>query len=93
MRPRSRKKPSNIIKGPTKVALPKAYAELVSIELSSELFALLGSSATDESLNLNRHWRNARTHTVHDANDWRYHASGNYLVNGLPPGKPVRKPV
>jgi SfnB family sulfur acquisition oxidoreductase len=71
----------------------KAFAEQVSVEISSELFALLGSSATDESLNLNRHWRNARTHTVHDANDWRYHAAGNYLVNGVAPGKPVRKPI
>ncbi|MCG2842428.1 SfnB family sulfur acquisition oxidoreductase [Sandaracinobacter sp. RS1-74] len=71
----------------------KAFAEQVSIEISSELFALLGSSATDEGLNLNRHWRNARTHTVHDANDWRYHASGNWLVNGVSPGKPVRKPL
>lgn len=70
----------------------KAFAERVSVEISSELFALLGSSATDESLNLNRHWRNARTHTVHDANDWRYHAAGNYLVNGIAPGKPVRMP-
>lgn len=71
----------------------KAFAERAAVEISSELFALLGSSATDEGLNLNRHWRNARTHTVHDANDWRYHASGNYLVNGIAPGKPVRKPV
>lgn len=69
----------------------KAFAEAVSLEVSSELFALLGSSSTDESLNLNRHWRNARTHTVHDANDWRYHATGNYLVNGIAPSKPVRK--
>lgn len=71
----------------------KAFAEEVSVQISSELFALLGSSATDETLNLNRHWRNARTHTVHDANDWRYHAAGNYLVNGVAPGKTVRKPV
>lgn len=69
----------------------KAFAEDVSIEISSEIFALIGSASTDESLNLNRHWRNARTHSVHDANQWRYHAAGNFLLNGIAPGKPVRK--
>ncbi|MET0179633.1 MAG: SfnB family sulfur acquisition oxidoreductase [Novosphingobium sp.] len=70
----------------------KAFAEEVSLAVASELFALLGSAATDEQLNFNRHWRNARTHTVHDANQWRYHASGNFLLNGRAPGKPVRRP-
>lgn len=69
----------------------KAFAEEVAIEVSGEIFALIGSAAADEGLNLNRHWRNARTHTVHDANQWRYHAAGNYLLNGVAPGKPVRK--
>jgi SfnB family sulfur acquisition oxidoreductase len=68
----------------------KAFAEDVSVEVSSELFALLGTSASDESLNLDRHWRNARVHTVHDANQWRYHAAGNWFLNGVAPGKPVR---
>ena len=69
----------------------KAYAEDVSVEIASELFALLGSSASDESLNLDRHWRNARVHSVHDANQWRYHAAGNWFINGVAPGKPVRR--
>lgn len=74
------------------VAEAKAFAEDVSIEISNEIFALAGSASTDEALNLNRHWRNARTHTVHDANQWRYHASGNWLLNGIAPGKPQRRP-
>jgi SfnB family sulfur acquisition oxidoreductase len=73
------------------VSEAKAYAEEASVELSSELFALLGTSATDEALALDRHWRNARVHTVHDANQWRYHAAGNWLLNEVPPGKPVRR--
>ena len=71
----------------------KAFVEDVSIEITGEIFALIGTSSTDEDLNLNRHWRNARTHTVHDANDWKYHAVGNRLLNGEAPGKPVRKLV
>jgi SfnB family sulfur acquisition oxidoreductase len=69
----------------------KAFAEDVSVELGSEIIALIGSAGTDETLNLNRHWRNARTHSVHDANQWRYHASGNWLLNGLGPSRPLRK--
>ena len=73
------------------VSEAKAFAEEVAIEITNEVFALIGSSATDEDLNLHRHWRNARTHTVHDANQWRYHSAGNYFLNGVAPGKPVRK--
>lgn len=73
------------------VSEAKAYSEDVAIEITNDLFALLGSSATDDSLNLHRHWRNARTHTVHDANQWRYHSAGNYFLNGVLPTKPARR--
>jgi SfnB family sulfur acquisition oxidoreductase len=73
------------------VAEAKAFSEDVVIEITNEIFALSGASATDNFLNLNRHWRNARTHTVHDANQWRYHSAGNYLLNGVLPGKPIRR--
>jgi alkylation response protein AidB-like acyl-CoA dehydrogenase len=69
----------------------KAFAEDVALAVSNEIFALIGSAASDEGRNLNRHWRNARTHTIHDANQWRFHAAGNWLLNGVAPGKPLRK--
>lgn len=75
----------------TAVSEAKAFVEDVVMEITSDLFALLGSSATDESLSLDRHWRNARTHTVHDANQWRYHAVGARFLIGVSPGKPLRK--
>jgi SfnB family sulfur acquisition oxidoreductase len=74
-----------------RVGEAKAFAEDVSIEVASELFALIGTSAADEALNLDRHWRNARVHTVHDANQWRYHAAGVWFLNGVAPGKPLRR--
>lgn len=69
----------------------KALAEDVAIEISSEIFALIGTASTDERLDLHRHWRNARTHTVHDANQWRYQALGSFALTGKPIGKPVRR--
>jgi alkylation response protein AidB-like acyl-CoA dehydrogenase len=38
-------------------------------------------------LNLDRHWRNARTHTLHDPVRWKYHVIGNYHLNGVTPPK------
>ena len=75
----------------TAVSEAKAFVEDVVMEITNDLFALLGSSATDEDINLHRHWRNARTHTVHDANQWRYHAVGARFLTGAVPGKPLRK--
>jgi len=72
------------------VSEAKAFSEDVAMEITSELFPLVGSASTDDELNLHRHWRNARTHTIHDANQWRYHSAGNYFLNGVAPGKPVR---
>ncbi|MGL3104156.1 hypothetical protein [Bradyrhizobium sp. BR 1432] len=37
------------------------------------------------SFNFDRHWRNARTHTLHDPVRWKYHLIGNYLLNGKNP--------
>lgn len=68
------------------VAEAKAFAGEVAVEVASEIFALTGTSAVDSAHDLDRHWRNARTHTLHDPARWKYIHSGNHVVNGtLPP--------
>ena len=68
------------------VARAKAFGSDVAVEVASELFAITGTSATDEKHNLSRHWRNARTHSVHDPVSWKYHHVGAYEISGtLPP--------
>jgi SfnB family sulfur acquisition oxidoreductase len=67
------------------VATSKAFAGDTAVEISNELFALAGTSATDSRLNLSRHWRNARTHTLHDPNRWKFHHIGNHLLNETHP--------
>ncbi|MBX3569241.1 MAG: SfnB family sulfur acquisition oxidoreductase [Rhizobiaceae bacterium] len=52
---------------------------------SSKLFELAGSSSTDEAEALDRHWRNVRTHTLHDPVRWKYQAVGNFVLNGRRP--------
>ena len=68
------------------VARAKAFGSDVAVRGASDLFALTGTSATDEKYNLARHWRNARTHSVHDPVSWKYHHIGAYEISGtLPP--------
>lgn len=69
----------------------KALAEDVAISIASDLFALIGASSTERARGLDRHWRNARTHTVHDANHWRYRIVGDWVVNRALPGPLARR--
>ncbi|MFI7909523.1 SfnB family sulfur acquisition oxidoreductase, partial [Acinetobacter baumannii] len=47
---------------------------------------LAGSRGSQSQDGLDRFWRNARVHTLHDAARWKYYFIGNYVLNGvLPP--------
>jgi alkylation response protein AidB-like acyl-CoA dehydrogenase len=73
-------------RGSLAVAAAKAFASEVAVEAGSELFALCGTSSAASKYDLDRHWRNARTHSVHDPVDWKYHHIAAYELAGvLPP--------
>ncbi|MCY1400156.1 Dibenzothiophene desulfurization enzyme C [compost metagenome] len=63
------------------VAEARAISTEMSLAAGSTLFELAGSQATLAEHGLDRHWRNARTHTLHDPVRWKYHAIGNYYLN------------
>ncbi len=67
------------------VASAKAFGGDVAVEIANALFALAGTRAADDRHNLHRHWRNARTHTLHDPNRWKYQHVGNFVLNGIRP--------
>lgn len=67
------------------VAEAKVLTTEVSLLVSEKLFELAGSRATLAEFNLDRHWRNARVHTLHDPVRWKYHAVGNYYLNAENP--------
>jgi SfnB family sulfur acquisition oxidoreductase len=67
------------------VAEAKVAATEVSLLAGSKLIELGGASATLAAHNFDRHWRNARTHTVHDPARWKLHAIGQYWLNGIAP--------
>jgi SfnB family sulfur acquisition oxidoreductase len=67
------------------VAESKAIAADAAVTISSKLFELAGTRSTLNEFNLDRHWRNARTHTLHDPARWKYYGVGNYYLNGVNP--------
>ncbi|WP_263143398.1 SfnB family sulfur acquisition oxidoreductase [Pseudomonas sp. RIT-PI-AD] len=68
------------------VAEARALTTEIALSAGSKLLELAGSRGTLAEFNLDRHWRNARTHTLHDPVRWKYHAVGDYYLNDrLPP--------
>jgi SfnB family sulfur acquisition oxidoreductase len=67
------------------VAEAKALSTEVALHVSSKLFELTGSRSTLREYNFDRHWRNARTHTLHDPVRYKYINIGNYFLNAVKP--------
>ncbi|KMM78760.1 SfnB family sulfur acquisition oxidoreductase [Pseudomonas deceptionensis] len=67
------------------IAEARAISTEISLAAGSTLFELAGSQATLAEHGLDRHWRNARVHTLHDPVRWKYHAVGNYYLNDANP--------
>jgi SfnB family sulfur acquisition oxidoreductase len=67
------------------VASAKVAADGAAVELTGALFEVSGTRSALNALNLHRHWRNARTHTLHDPVRWKLQHIGRYVLNGTPP--------
>lgn len=69
------------------VAEAKVLTTEVALRASEKLLEWGGSRATLLRHGLDRHWRNARTHTLHDPVRWKTHAIGNYYLNNVHPAR------
>ncbi|WP_144110369.1 acyl-CoA dehydrogenase family protein [Paraburkholderia sp. BCC1886] len=71
------------------VALATSEAKIVAhraaLDVSEKLFDACGARATHAPLALDRFWRNARVHTLHDPLDYRLRDVGRYALNGTLP--------
>jgi len=67
------------------VAEAKVLTTEIALRASEKLLEWGGSRATLLQHGLDRHWRNARTHTLHDPVRWKTHAIGNYYLNATQP--------
>jgi SfnB family sulfur acquisition oxidoreductase len=69
------------------VAQAKILTTEIAILAANKLHELAGARSTLAEFNLDRHWRNARTHTLHDPIRWKIQYLGNYRLNGVKPPK------
>ncbi|MFD8417828.1 SfnB family sulfur acquisition oxidoreductase [Streptomyces sp. NPDC059466] len=67
------------------VAAAKVHTSATAVEVAGALFELAGTRSALDSLNLHRHWRDARTHTLHDPARWKIQHIGRYTLNGTQP--------
>ncbi|MCQ6246036.1 SfnB family sulfur acquisition oxidoreductase [Streptomyces malaysiensis subsp. malaysiensis] len=67
------------------VAAAKVAAANAAVETGSSLFEVSGTRSALDSLGLHRHWRDARTHTLHDPARWKVQHIGRYVLNGTKP--------
>ncbi|MBN9509004.1 MAG: SfnB family sulfur acquisition oxidoreductase [Alphaproteobacteria bacterium] len=70
------------------VAEAKVLTTEAALAAADALFELAGTHATLACYNLDRYWRDARTHTLHDPIRWKHHAIGDWHLNGAAP--PIR---
>jgi SfnB family sulfur acquisition oxidoreductase len=68
------------------VAAARACGAETAVEVAADALDALGSSAADAAYGLDRHWRNARTHTLHDPTRWKHVHLGRNLLDGTVPG-------
>lgn len=67
-------------------AAARAATTEAALAVSTRLFEVCGTRSALAALDLDRHWRNARTHTLHDPAAWKVQHLGRWAVDGtLPP--------
>ncbi len=72
--------PAALADAAIEIAKAQLVAERLALSAAQRFFDTGGASATARNLNLDRHWRNARTVASHNPLAYKAHASGNYVV-------------
>lgn len=67
------------------VAQARILTTKAGLLAATKLFELSGTSSTLAEDRHDRHWRNVRTHTLHDPVRWKYQAVGRYHLTGERP--------
>jgi SfnB family sulfur acquisition oxidoreductase len=67
------------------VAAARAATTSAALAAGTRLFEVAGTRSAAAGLGLDRHWRNARTHTLHDPAAWKVQRLGRWAVDGTFP--------
>jgi len=63
------------------VAAAKVITTKTGLQVSSQIFEVMGAKATTATLRLDRYWRNVRVHTLHDPVDYKLRDLGDWVLN------------
>ncbi len=63
------------------IAAAKVITTKTGLQVSSQIFDVMGARATTASLRLDRYWRNVRVHTLHDPVDYKLRDLGDWVLN------------
>ena len=63
----------------------KLLAHRAAIEIGNQMFELTGARSTSSRHGLDRYWRNARVHTLHDPVDYKLRDLGRHALDGTLP--------
>jgi alkylation response protein AidB-like acyl-CoA dehydrogenase len=74
-----------VIDASVAVAEAKIISTEAALRAGELLYEVGGASATLRQYGMDRHWRNARTHTTHDPVSYKFKVVGEYLLTGTPP--------
>ncbi|MCW2757705.1 MAG: putative type 2-like acyl-CoA dehydrogenase, partial [Nocardioidaceae bacterium] len=77
--------PDNASAASIAVAALKVVAERSALAISSALFEVSGTRSAGADDRLDRYWRNARTHTLHDPVRWKLQHLGRHALTGQAP--------
>lgn len=67
------------------VAAARVTAARTALDVTAQIFELVGARATASRHGFDRYWRNVRVHTVHDPLDYRSKDMGRWLLSGDAP--------
>ncbi|MBW4565598.1 MAG: acyl-CoA dehydrogenase family protein [Mojavia pulchra JT2-VF2] len=74
-------------RGETAIAVytAKAFVTKIGLAITTQMFDVMGASATARSYDFDRYWRNLRTATLHDPVDYKIREVGNWALTGTMP--------
>jgi alkylation response protein AidB-like acyl-CoA dehydrogenase len=63
------------------IAQAKAFVTQVGLDITSQIFEVMGARSTAATYGFDRFWRNLRTFTLHDPVDYKIRVVGNWVLN------------
>lgn len=67
------------------IATANIFAGEVALEVSSKIFAIMGTRSTLRERGLDRFWRNVRVHTLHNPAEYKLRSVGRWYATGAYP--------